>query len=131
MDLIYDWDETLYRNIAKKSESKQAVEDVKYARFVFYRRNMNRLSFRQGEIAILLGYYTAQSCRIIVVAVDKEFGGQGIGGALLKKAEIIAQKHGCKRIFTVTKGGRRFYEKYGYQITAKKSNGWEMTKKLQ
>ena len=131
MKLIYEWDEALYRDIARKSESKQAVQDVKYARLLF---NCNKqlipICFRDEEKSMFMGYLTSVSCRIIGMATDKEHMGKGLAGALLKVAEIQAKQHGCSRIYTVTKEGRAFYEKYGYVVTDKRSNGWELTKKI-
>ncbi len=46
---------------------------------------------------------------------------QGIGSALLKAAEGIAQAHHCTRIWLVTTNDNlnalRFYQKRGYRIT--------------
>ena len=129
--MINDWDEPVYRDIAKKSESKQAVQDVKYARLIYNcNKDLIPICFRYEEKSMFMGYLTSVSCRIIGMATDKQYMGKGIGGGLLKIAEIQAQRHGCKRIYTVTTEGKAFYEKYGYVATGKRENGWELTKKL-
>lgn len=130
MKPINDWDEPIYRDIAKKSGSAQAVADVKFARMIFSRENVANIHFRHGEDGMILAWETSISVRIICVAVDTELQGKGIGGDLLKLVENLAQKRGCKRSYTVTKDGKRFYEKYGYSVIERRENGWVMEKKL-
>ena len=98
-ELINDWNEALYRRIAKKSCSKQAELDVKYFRWlVYHRANYQILNFRLEETAIILAGMSKKSVRVIVVAVDKEQQGQGIATKLLKYIEILGQKNGCENV---------------------------------
>lgn len=130
MHVINDWDESLYRSIARASASKQAVVDVSYARAQFFRNQHNQIHLRDDERGMILGNYTGVSCRIIVVAVDTKFQGQGIGAELVRTVEVIAGRHGCKRVYTVTNEGKTFYERLSYQPIERRKNGWVMEKKI-
>ena len=81
MELIKDWDEPTYRDIARKSESKQAVQDVKYSRLLFNcNKQLTPICFRYEEKSMFMGYLTSVSCRIIGMATDKRYQGNGLGG---------------------------------------------------
>ena len=53
--------------------------------------------------------------------VSEEWRGQGIGASVLRTAEGIALKRGCKSCFLTTFEfqARAFYEKQGYQVVGK------------
>jgi len=131
MELIKDWDEPTYRDIAKKSESKQAVLDVKHTRLLYWsHKGIVPYSIRYEDKSMLMAYFTRASCRVIGIATDKQYQGQGLAGRLLKVTEIQASRRGIQRIYTVTTEGRAFYEKYGYTVTGRREKGWELTKKI-
>lgn len=130
MTLYDDWNEPIYRDIAKASGSKQAVADVKYARKLFALNDLKKLHLRLDKSAMLLAEMSSRSLRIICVAVDEAQKKKGLGGGLLKYAESIAIANGCERIFTVTTSGVEFYKRNGYYITGKRKNGWELTKRI-
>lgn len=69
-------------------------------------------------LGILDGYYRAGVMYISQLIVGHESRGRGVGRALMKKAEEIAEKNKVHKIYLYTGSGWRaidFYEKLGYQ----------------
>ena len=64
--------------------------------------------------------------RISIMAVNPEMRGQGIGGALLAKAERQAVARGCNYAYvdTMEYQAPEFYQRYGYSIAGQLPN-WD------
>ena len=61
-----------------------------------------------------------QTAHISELWVDESLRGQGIGAALLARADAEARQRGCHQIHIETRseGARRLYEREGYEVMA-------------
>lgn len=127
MKIYDDFDELIYKEIAKKSGVKQAEKDVKYARFIYYHNPTKRYYERIDDVAFILGFINKQSFRIIGMATKKEYQGKGYGTFLLKRAILFCKKNGIKKITTRTLSGKNFYIKVANaKVVGKKDNDYLM-----
>lgn len=130
-NIINDWDEKVYHNIAVKSNSKQAAQyDIKYARMVFHYKPDKAIHFRTGEKGIILGIINKNSARIICVAVAEQYKQKGIGRFLLQTVERYLRNKNIKRVYTITNDGVKFCLRNNYIITGKNKNGWKLEKTI-
>jgi ribosomal protein S18 acetylase RimI-like enzyme len=62
-------------------------------------------------------YYIAE------LDVDAPLRNRGIGGMLLRHAEVLARGHGCTRLSlttTITNPARHLYDRHGYAVAGEK-----------
>lgn len=132
MNLYKGFDEKTFRDIAKKSQNQQAVDDVKYARLVLFSSGPDKfIALRKDNDAIAYGYVTQNGFRIIGIAVDAELMGQGVGRFMYNKIVDEARLVGCTRIFTKTLSGLRFYtRKCGMQVIGKDKGDYILEAKI-
>jgi GNAT superfamily N-acetyltransferase len=111
-DLSAEDEKTIYEGLLAHNveDISLPVEEIRTKRFAFV--------FRQdGEIkAGLIGANKYTSAFVDTLWVDKSLRAQGLGRALLKKAEDYAAQNRCTVIFlnTLTPANVHFYEKSGY-----------------
>lgn len=69
------------------------------------------------KLAGLIGETHGNWCEVEFLWVAPEQRGQGIGSAVLQRAEDVARERGCKYVFLNTFGFQapEFYKKKGYQ----------------
>lgn len=71
-----------------------------------------------GEVAGgLIGRTWGECCEILVLWVDSNSRGEGVGSTLIRKAEEEAVRRGCRTVFLVTFSFQApdFYERLGYE----------------
>ncbi|MFW9793658.1 MAG: GNAT family N-acetyltransferase [Candidatus Thorarchaeota archaeon] len=90
------------------------------------------LSSKQEKIGLLT--YAIKESNLEIVTLNSLKQGEGIGTALIQKAEEIAVSEGCIRIWVITTNDNRdaieFYQKRGFQIRAIHKNAIEHSRKL-
>lgn len=126
MKLDTFWDEKKYREIAKQSNNKQVVYDVKYARFAFFRtKPENRFHVIIDDCAFVCATKNMYGCRIIGMAVTQDMQNKGIGRLLWEVVSAWAYKNGCKKVYTRTSSGISFYTRHcGMQIVGQKGKDY-------
>lgn len=89
-----DWCENKLRWIAKQSGSKQAVEDVSYARFSYF-HNPSKMYCEWIEgVAFILAVKNKSGFRLIGMATHEEHKHKGIASYLLGRAVNYAMRGG-------------------------------------
>ena len=129
MNLIYGWDEYVFKDIAERAGSKQAKRDVSYCRTVLYHNARKLIAIRYKDVGGVLAYHNAKDTKIVMVAVDEKHKRQGIASALVTAVITIAQKAGKERVYTRTKDGYAFYNSMGFAVIGKKGDDFIMEKR--
>lgn len=110
MKIYNDFDEKLYIDIAKATNVKQTIADVRFAKKVEH-FGKSIYAERIDEEAWLLGYSNKDSFRIIGMATRESAQGKGYGTILLRRLINHCRKNGIKKITTRTLSGVGFYRK--------------------
>lgn len=127
MKIYNDWNEAIYKNIARKTGVQQTVKDVSYARFAFYHSPQKRYAERIDEDAFILGVVNKNNFRIIGMGTNKEMQGKGYATTLLNRAKYYCYKNGIKKMITRTLVGKDFYIKVANaKVIAKKNDDYVM-----
>ena len=105
--IIRGFDEKKYYTIAKASGSKQASDDVKYARLAFYKRPGAEYAERIDDDSYILCYRGLNVFRIIGLATREDMKGKGLAGMLLKRALNFARMGGVQERLHLHKGRQR------------------------
>ena len=121
------FDERTYEEIAKASENKQVLADVKYERFIQVHSPKKIYAERIDHDAFLIGYVKKDSFRIVGMATRKEMRGKGYGTLLLFRCIKYCKRNSIARIETRTLSGYSFYrEKAGARVVGKKEGDYLM-----
>lgn len=126
MNFIYGWDEKLYKDICKRSRSKQAAKDASYMRPITYHKQQKVYAVRIDNSACCFGYFTRAGLRIVCVAVDEAQKGKGLGSTLLLQAMQHCKENGICKITTRTKDGKNFYIKFGFNVVGMRGGDYIM-----
>ena len=108
MKIYKDFNDAIYKEIAKASGVKQTEKDIGYAKFVYYHNPEKRYSERIDEDAWILACINKNNFRIIGMATKKEAQGRGYGSILLNRAKQYCYTNGIKKITTRTFSGKDF-----------------------
>ena len=122
-----DWCEDKLKWIAKQSGSKQAVEDVSYARFSFY-HNPEKMYCEWIEgVAFIFAVKNKSGFRLIGMATSQEYKHKGIASYLLGRAINYAMREGgYSKITTRTYDGAAFYARKGFKVVGRKGKDYLM-----
>lgn len=129
MNLIYGWDEYVFKDIADRAGSKQAKRDVSYCMTVLYHNARKLIAIRYKDVGGVLAYHNAKDTKIVMVAVDEAYKRQGIASALVMAVISIAQKEGKNRVYTRTKDGYAFYSALHFSVIGKKDDDYIMERR--
>ena len=110
--------------------AREALEENYTMDFLLYLWQINPNGFlvaeKNGKIVgfILSAKQSKEELRILMLAVKKEYRGQGIGSMLLK--ELLLRFPEVRRIYLEVKVGNKkaikFYKKHGFKIKEKLDN---------
>lgn len=127
MKFYRGFDEAAYEEIARASENKQTIADVKYERFIQVHSPQKIYAERIDNDAFLIGYMKKDSFRIVGMATRKERRGMGYGTLLLFRCIKFCKKRKIARIETRTFSGYSFYrEKAGAKVVGVKNGDYLM-----
>lgn len=126
MTFYNGFEESVFKDIARRSLSQQAVKDVSYQRLVIYRKARESYAERIDDVACLFGYYNSDHMHIVCVAVDITYQRKGLASALLYRAMDTAKQRGLTKVRTRTRTGKLFYERNGFIVIGKKGDDYLM-----
>lgn len=127
MTFYRGFNEEIYQEIARASENKQTIADVKYERFIQVHSPKKVYAERIDNDAFLIGYEKKNCFRIVGMATRKEMCGKGYGTLLLFRCIKFCKNKNIARIETRTLSGRTFYrEKAGARVVGKKGGDYLM-----